>query len=127
MGLLDATTDDWLERYRRSAQNRSPNDGSADAANITPPSWLLRSKRPPLSLAGSGFDANEARPNAPVAPLVLVPQAGQSAGLPSWAQAPTGNPFTEAQGRIAQNPTTQALRMKGMPEADIAAATGPPN
>ena len=55
----------------------------------------------------------------------MVPQAGQSAGLPSWAQAPTGNPFA---GFTApkENLTARALRMKGVPEADIAAAAADP-
>jgi hypothetical protein len=127
MGLLDATTDDWLERYRRAAQNRSPNDGSADATYEAAPSWLPRSlpQRPPLSLAGPGDGASDVWPSAPVAPLVMVPQAGQSAGLPSWAQAPTGNPFA---GFMApkENLTARALRMKGVPEADIAAAAAAP-
>jgi hypothetical protein len=57
--------------------------------------------------------------------LVLPPQAGQSAGLPNWAQAPTGNPFA---GFTApkENLTARALRMKGVPEADIAAAAADP-
>jgi hypothetical protein len=126
MGLLDATPDDWLDLYRRAAQNRSPNDGSAAATNVTPPSWLPRSQRAPLSLAGPDLAANEPWPSAPVAPEVMVPQAGQSPALPSWAQVPSGNPFAESPRPAEQNLTVRALRMKGVPEADIAAAGGNP-
>jgi hypothetical protein len=80
------------------------------------------------------------------APL-LAPQTAQSNGLSNWAQAPTGNPFSgfpaddrEApDGRpasfagvpqqpkpVAQNLTVHALRMKGVTDADIAAAIGNP-
>jgi hypothetical protein len=126
MGLLDATPDDWFELYRRAAQNRSPNDSSGDAARGSPPAWLPRSQRAPLSLAGPDLAANEPWPNAPAAPLVTVPQAGQSEGLPSWAQAPSGNPFAGSPRPAEQNLTVRALRMKGVPEADIAAAGGNP-
>jgi hypothetical protein len=98
MGLLDATPDDWLEFYRRAVQNRSPNDGSADAAHDPAPSWLPRSlpQRAPLSLARPSDGASNAWPSAPVAPVVLPPQDGQPTGLPSWVQAPTENPFVES-------------------------------
>jgi hypothetical protein len=98
-------------------------------------------------------DANPYRPTAmswpspeATAPL-LVPQIGQPKGLPNWAQAPTGDPFagfsdgvSEAtnnqpayfagvaqQRPTAQNLTARALRMRGVPEADIAAAIGNPD
>src|ERR1700682_4190977 len=86
MGLLDATPDDWFELYRRAAQNRSPNDGSGDTARGSPPSWRPRSQRAPLSLAGPDLAANDPWPSAPAARVVTVPQAGQPADLPSWAQ-----------------------------------------
>jgi hypothetical protein len=72
----------------------------------------------------------------PAEPLVLAPQQHgkgdrQPAGLPSWAQAPGGNPFVAAPGGVSgmpalteQNLTAHALRMKGVTETDIAAAMG---
>jgi hypothetical protein len=129
MGLLDSTPDDWLEPQRRAAQNRSPNDGGADPAFDPAPSWLPRSqlRQPPLSLAGPGFTANEPWPRAPVSPVMMAPQAGQFAGLPNRAQALTGNPFAESPRPAAQNLTARALRMKGVPEAEIAAAIDSPD
>jgi hypothetical protein len=56
----------------------------------------------------------------------MVPQAGQSARLPSWVQASTGNSFAESPRPIAQNLTVRALRMKGVPEPDIASALDSP-
>jgi hypothetical protein len=72
MGLLDATPDDWLELYRRAAQDRSPNGGNADATYDPAPPGLPRSQpqRAPLSLAGPDLAASEPRPSAPVAPLM---------------------------------------------------------
>jgi hypothetical protein len=126
MGLLNATPDDWFELIRTAAQNRSPDDGSADAARGSAPSWLPRSQRAPLSLAGPDLAANEPWPSASVAPVVTVPQAGQPADMPNWAQAPSGNPFAGSPRPAEQNLTVRALRMKGVPEADIAAAGGNP-
>jgi pyruvate/2-oxoglutarate dehydrogenase complex dihydrolipoamide acyltransferase (E2) component len=113
--------------------------------------------RPPQAPAASW-------PIAPVAPLLLLPQAGAAAPehpdwhdagdwpqehLPSWPQPqpPTENTFPAspngvrglagaqppASQRMApqpalpvQNLTTHVLRMKGVPEADIAAAINDP-
>jgi hypothetical protein len=148
MDLLDATPDDWLELYRRAAQNRSPSDGSGDTTNVTPQSWLPRSQRLPLSLAGPGFAAHEPWPSTPAAPVVPPPRDGPTApphpegngksdripeGVPIWARSPTGNPFVAYRscvrggpGLTDQNLTVNALRNRGVPEADIAAAAGNP-
>jgi hypothetical protein len=78
------------------------------------------------------------------APLALVPPARPSEGPSSWTQAPTGNPFARLPnggqespgGRLAlagtasrpttPNLTAQALRTRGVAEADIAAALDNP-
>ena len=105
MGLLDDLPDSLLKLIRTAAQNRNPNvDLGADNA-IDLPSWVPQ--RPPLSLAGPGLAADinvsSPGPSRPADPLRAQPPA------------PT-----------AQNLTTQALRIKGVPDADIAAATGNP-
>jgi len=86
---------------------------------------------------------------APAAPVVLPPQDAPTAppepeghgksdrlpaGVPIWARPPRGNPFEAYRGAIRgvpgmtdQNLTVSALRMRGVPEPDIAAAVGNPN
>lgn len=154
MGLLDSPQDDWLALRRNALQNDGLNaDQDAGAARNALPSWLSGAwdqQLAPLSLAGPSFPARSAatspasqdgvpqprsRPAAADEalwsgrrsddPLPLVPQADQPASLPRWAQTPAGNPFT-APGLTAQNLTAHTLRMKGVPEADIAAALDDP-
>jgi hypothetical protein len=107
MGLLDDLPDSLLKPMRTAAQNRNPNvDLGADNA-IDLPSWVpqRQPQRPPLSLAGPGLTAD-----------INVSSPGPSAdALRTQQPAPT-----------ARNLTVQVLRMKGVPDADIAAATANP-
>ena len=59
-------------------------------------------------------------PTAPPAPDPFGPRNGAPANRSEYP-APSSEP-----GRVAQNLTTQVLRMKGVPEADIGAAINDP-
>jgi RHS repeat-associated protein len=108
MGLLDDLPNGMLQLIRSGAQNWKPNVDLRAGDTTDPTSWVpQQQQRPPLSLAGpglpAGIDAPPPRPSRP------------ADGLRLQTPAPT-----------TQNLTTRALRMKGVPDADIAAATGNP-
>jgi hypothetical protein len=104
MGLLDNWPDSFFKPIRDTAQNRNLDPAPGDA-NDSPP-WVARGQqqRPPLSLAGLGLTADITDSS---------PSGGQSA-----------NPLRAQPVPTAQNLTAQALRTKGVPEGDLAAATG---
>jgi hypothetical protein len=109
MGLLDDLPDSLLKLMRTAAQNRNPNvDLGADNA-FDLPSWVpqRQQQRPPLSLAG---------PDLAVDIPAGSPSRGWSADL-RRAQPPAPT---------VENLTVRALRMKGVPDADIAAAMANP-
>jgi hypothetical protein len=122
MGLSNDFSGGLLKLIWEAAQNRKPNTNSApdDAGDL--PLWLPpQQPRLPLSFAGPDLTAGISA-SSPSRPLPGPADPSASAGL-SWlrgdrsadplrAQAPTPAP---------QNLTAQALRMKGVPEADIAA------
>jgi hypothetical protein len=155
MGLLDGLPVNLLDLLQNSALNQNQNAGiGADAASYPMPVSLPQ-ERAPLSLAGPGFSTGaSSAPNGapaipdfsssnrmPAAPLALVPPPAATApaqpgapgigdrlpaGVPSWAQAPAMNPSAGFPKLPGQNLTVRTLRMKGVPEADIAAAFGNP-
>ena len=105
MGLLDDWPDGLFKLIRNAAQNRNPSaDLDADDA-IDLPSRATRGhhRRPPLSLAGPGLTADI---------NTSAPSQSRSAD-PLRAQPPAPP---------RQSLTAQGLRMKGVPEVDIAAA-----
>jgi hypothetical protein len=133
MGLLNDFPDDLLELIRNAAQNRSPsaNSGAGSANDL--PSWVPRQQqRLPLSFAGPVLtaDINASSPSPPGAAFPLPGPADASAdtGL-SWLRGDRRTDPLRARPPAppAQDLTTQALRMKGVPEADIAAAIGNPD
>jgi hypothetical protein len=131
MGLLNNNfPDDLLELIRNAAQNRSQsaNSGAGSANDL--PSWVPRQQqRLPLSFAGPVLtpDINASSPSPPRAPFALPGPADADTGL-SWLRGDRSNdpPRARPPTPPAQNLTAQALRMKGVPEADIAAAAGNP-
>jgi hypothetical protein len=105
MGLLDDFPYGLLNQIRNGTQSRIPNGNfSADNADGFP-SWVPRQQRLPLSFAGPDLTTNitASSPDRPADFLRAQPPAPP-----------------------APNLTVQALRMKGVPEADISAATGNP-
>jgi hypothetical protein len=131
MGLLNNTfPDDFLELIRNAAQNRSQsaNSGAGSANDL--PSWVPRQQqRLPLSFAGPVLtpDINASSSGPPRAPFALASPADADTGL-SWLRGDRSTDPLRARPPTppAQNLTAQALRMKGVPEADIAAAMGNP-
>jgi hypothetical protein len=132
MGLLSDYSDDLLKLIRNAAQNRNPNanPGAGDANDLPP--WLPQPRqRPPLSFAGPDLTANvtASPPSQPGATFSRPgPADGSAATGSSWLPVDRPADPLPAQPPVptAQNLTAQALRMKGAPEADIAAATGNP-
>jgi hypothetical protein len=133
MSLLNNNfPDDLLELIRNAVQNPSQSANSGAGSPNDLPSWVPRQQqRLPLSFAGPVLtpDINASSPSPP-RPAFLPDPADASAntGL-SWLR---GDRFTDplrAQPPAppAQNLTAQALRMKGVSEADIAAAIGNPD
>ena len=130
MGLLDDLPYGLLNQIRNATQSRVPNanSGAGDVDDL--PSWAPRQPpRAPLSFAGPDLTADIAASSSsqPRAGTSL-PQAQESATDFSWLPASRFVDPLRAQQPAppAQNLTTQALRMRGAPEADIAAATGNP-
>jgi hypothetical protein len=132
MGLLNDFPDDLLRLIRNAAQNSNPNanSGAGDANDL--PSWVPRQQqRLPLSFAGPVLTP-DITASSPSRPGTTVPQPGPAdasavtdlSWLPvNWSADPRR---AQPPAPPTQNLTTQALRMKGVPEADIAAATGNP-
>jgi hypothetical protein len=92
--------DSLLKLMRTAAQNRNPNVDLGADNTFDLPSWVpqRQPQRPPLSLAGPGLAAD-----------IKVSSPSPSAdALRTQQPAPT-----------ARNLTVQALRMKGVPDADI--------
>jgi hypothetical protein len=106
MGLLDNLPYGLLNQIRNAAQNRIPNgDFNADDANGFPSRVPPQQQRLPLSFAGPVLTAD-----------TTAASPGRSADF-LRAQPPAPP---------APNLTVRALRMKGVPEADISAAMGSP-
>jgi hypothetical protein len=132
MALLDFSPDDFLELFRNAARNRSSSTGGDDANNsLPPPLQQPPTQRAPFSFAGPDFVTQATAPAPPNrAPLpVPLPRprpAEAPTGLPGWAQAPAITPSEGFPKLTAGNLTAHALRMKGVPEADIADAIGNP-
>jgi RHS repeat-associated protein len=133
MGLLYDFPDDLLKLIRNAAQYRNPNANSgAGDANDVPP-WVPQpQQRLPLSFAGplTTADITASSPSQPRPTVPLPGPADASAATDlSWLRGDrSANPLrAQPPARPAQNLTAQALRMKGVPEADIAAATGNPD
>jgi hypothetical protein len=130
MGLLDDLPYGLLNQIRNAAQNQIPNaySGAGDVNDL--PSWVARQpQRAPLSFAGPDLSADIAASSSSLPRAgVPLPQAQQPATDLSWLPANRSVDSLRAQRPTppAQNLTSQALRMKGVPEADIAAATGNP-
>jgi len=106
MGLLDDFPYGLLNQIRNAARSQIPNaySGTGDVNDL--PSWTPRlPQRAPLSFAGPDLTADIAAssPDRPADFLRAQPPAPP-----------------------APNLTVQALRMKGVPEADISAAIGNP-
>jgi hypothetical protein len=133
MGLLNNNfPDDLLELIRNAAQNRSQsaNSGAGSANDL--PSWVPRQQqRLPLSFAGPiltpDINASPSSPPRAVFPLPGPADASADAGL-SWLRGDRSADPLRARPPAppAPNLTVHALRMKGVPEADIAAAMGNP-
>jgi hypothetical protein len=106
MGLLDDFPYGFLNQIRNAAQSRIPNGNfGADDASGFPSRVPQQQQRLPLSIAGPDLT-----PNIPAT----------SPGRPAdFLRAQPPDP-------PAPNLTVQALRMKGVPEADISAAMGNP-
>jgi hypothetical protein len=130
MGLLNDSPYGLLGLLRNGVQDRLSNaDSSSDDASDLA-SWARRQQqRLPLSLAGPSLiaDLSQSPPSrfGSVGPLPSpadAPAAPKLSWLPRdrYADTPRPRPMP-----TAQNLTAQALRMKGVPEADIA-ATGDP-
>jgi hypothetical protein len=133
MGLLNNNfPDDLLELIRNAAQGRSQsaNSGAGSANNL--PSWVPRQQqRLPLSFAGPGLTANvtASSPSQPGAGFSRPsPTDGSAASDLSWLPRDWSgfSPATATAGADSADLTAQALRMKGVPEAGIAAATSNP-
>jgi hypothetical protein len=132
MGLLNDFSDDLLKLIRNAAQNRNlnANSGAGDANDLS--SWVPRpQQRAPLSLAGPDLtaDTTASSPSWHRATVPLSSPADASAATNlSWLRGDRSTDPLRAQPPTppAQNLTAQALRMKGVPEADIAAAIGNP-
>jgi hypothetical protein len=106
MGLLDDLPYGLLNQIWNGTQSRTPNGNfSANEANGLPSRVLPQQQRLPLSFAGPDLTGDI------------------TAASPGWSAD-----FLRAQPPAppAQNLTVQALRMKGVPEADISAAMGNP-
>ena len=133
MGLLNNFSDDLLNLIRNAAQNRNPsaNSGASDTNDV--PSWIPQRQQPlPLSLAGPDLTADitassSGWPRATL-PLPAPPDVSAATDL-SWLPVDWSADPRRAQppAPATQNLTTRARRMKGVPEADIAAATGNPD
>jgi hypothetical protein len=129
MGLLDELPLGLLNLIQSDAQNHNSKASSGPGATRDPPFWLPRQPpRLPLSLAGPNFvtDTATSEPQAP-SPRPRSTNAAQAIAYP-WLPANQSADLPGAQpaAHAAQNLTAQALRMKGVPETDIAAATGNP-
>jgi hypothetical protein len=133
MGLLNNFSDDLLKLIRNAAQSRNPsaNSGAGDTNDV--PSWIpQRQQRLPLSFAGPDLaaDMTASSSGRPGATFPLPGPADASAATDlSWLPVdwPADPRRAHPPAPTTQNLTTQALRMKGVPEADIAAATGNPD
>lgn len=123
MGLLDEWPDGWLGLLRNAAQTPSRNgDIGISAVNYR---QARQSPRLPLSFAGPDLAADP--PNwtqAPTAsPIAAFPESPRTASSASSASYP---PAAQPSASAAQNLTTESLRTKGVPDADVAAAIGNP-
>jgi hypothetical protein len=133
MGLLNNNfPDDLLELIRNAAQNRSHSANSGAGGADSLPSWVPRQQqRLPLSFAGPiltpDINASPSSPPGAAFPLPGSADASADAGL-SWLRGDgSADPLrARPPAPPAQNLTAQALRMKGVSEADIAAAIGNP-
>jgi hypothetical protein len=133
MGLLNDLPYGLLGLLRSGAQYWSPNPdpGAGDANDL--PSWARRQQpRLPLSFAGPGLisDITTSPPNQPGS---TVPPAGPAevpaAIGPSWPPGNRSADLTRTQPPMptSQNLTARVLRLKGVPEADIAAGMNDPD
>jgi hypothetical protein len=127
MGLPDDFSGGLLKLIWEAAQNRNPNTNSVpnDAGDL--PLWLPpQQPRLPLSFAGPDLTAGISA-SPPSRPLRGPADPSASAGL-SWLPGDRSDdpPLAQPPTPAPQNVTAQALRTKGVPEADIAAAIGNP-
>jgi hypothetical protein len=125
MGLLDEWPDGWLGLLRNATQNPNRNgDMGIGAANYP---QARQSPRLPLSFAGPDLAAglpNWTQTQAPTAsPIAAFPESPRTASSAPSAPYP---PAAQPPAPNAQNLTAHALRTKGVPDADIAAAIGHP-
>jgi hypothetical protein len=93
--------------------------GSANAPAAAAASWSRLPQTAPLLVP-------QAWPTVPAEPEWSGSDDRPSAGVPNWAQVHTIHPATGFPKPITQNLTEQALRARGIPEPDIAAAIGNP-
>jgi hypothetical protein len=93
--------------------------GSASALDAAARSWSRLPPTAPLWVPQTG-------PTAPAQPEWPGSDDRPLAGVPSWAQLRTIDPATAFPKPFTQNLTEQALRARGVPEPDIAAAIGNP-
>jgi hypothetical protein len=132
MGLLDDLPYGLLNLIRNAAQNQNPNASSgAGDANDLALRLPRQPQRLPLSFAGPDLttDITASSPGRPGTTNSLPGPADALANVNrSWSRGDRSADFLRAQPPAppAQTLTAQALRMKGVPESDITAATGNP-
>jgi hypothetical protein len=127
MGLPDDFSGGLLKLIWEAAQNRNPNTNSIPDNAGDLPLWLPpQQPRLPLSFAGPDLTAGISA-SSPSRPPPGPTDPSASTGL-SWlpGDRSADPPIAQPPTRAPQNVTAQALRMKGVPEADIAAAIGNP-
>jgi hypothetical protein len=131
MSLLDDLPYGLLNQIRNATPGRIPSNSSADNAGDLP-SWApTQQQRPPLSFASPNLAANIATSSAnrsrATAPLARAADSFTGADL-SWSPRNRPDDLLHAQPPAPTTPnlTAQALRTKGVPEADVAAAIGNP-